>query len=65
MVKGGQYAPSTARLLARLQKFGEEADYSQAFIVDDEGAREELDAARSLVEQVRRDVSQIPARQDD
>jgi hypothetical protein len=36
-----------------------------ARIVDDEGAREELDAARSLVEQVRRDVSQIPARQDD
>jgi uncharacterized protein (UPF0332 family) len=33
--------------------------------LDDEGANEELDAARSLVEQVRRDVSQIPARQDD
>lgn len=57
MVKGGRYAPSTARLLARLQKFREEADYSQAFIVDDGGAREELEAARALVEHVRNDVS--------
>ena len=34
---------------ARLQKFREEADYAPAFVVDDDGAREDLEAARAFV----------------
>lgn len=56
LVKGGRYDASTSRLLARLQKFREEADYARAFVVDEAGAREELAAARELVERIRRDV---------
>ncbi len=52
-VKTGRYEPSVSRLLARLQKFREEADYAQAFVVDEAGAREELEAARRLVESAR------------
>lgn len=55
-VKTGRYAPTTSRLLARLQKFREEADYAQAFVIDEAGAREELEAARELVEQIRREL---------
>lgn len=50
LVKPGHQPPRAARLLARLQKFREQADYGEAFIVDAEGAREELDAARAFVE---------------
>lgn len=52
-VKSTRFEPMTSRLMARLQKFREEADYSRAFIVDVDGAREELEAARSFVESVR------------
>jgi hypothetical protein len=52
-VKTGRFAPSASRLVARLQKFREEADYAQAFVVDEDGAREELEAARAFVERVR------------
>ena len=38
---------------ARLQKFREEADYAPAFVVDDDGAREDLEAARAFVARVR------------
>jgi uncharacterized protein (UPF0332 family) len=49
LVKAGHQSPSAARLLARLQKFREQADYGESFIVDAEGAREELLAARAFV----------------
>ena len=52
-VRSGRFDAAVARLLARLQKYREEADYSRAFIVDAGGAREELEAARSFVESVR------------
>jgi hypothetical protein len=52
-VRSGRFDAATARLLARLQKYREEADYSRAFVVDAEGAMEELDAARVFVEAVR------------
>jgi len=52
VVKGGGFDPSASRLLARLQKFREEADYAEAFVVDEAGAREELEAARGFVERV-------------
>lgn len=55
-VKTGRYEAATSRLIARLQKFREEADDAQAFIVDEAGAREELEAAPALVEQIRGDL---------
>ncbi len=55
-VKSGRYDAETSRLLARLQKFREEADYAQAFVIDDRGAREEVGAARRLVDQIVRDL---------
>jgi uncharacterized protein (UPF0332 family) len=55
-VKPGLYDAATSRLMARLQKFREEADYAQAFVVEEAGAREELDAARALVLKIRADL---------
>ena len=52
-VKTTRFEPGASRLLARLQKYREEADYSRAFVVDGDGAREELEAARAFVETVR------------
>jgi uncharacterized protein (UPF0332 family) len=52
-VKTGTYPPATSRLVARLQKFREEADYAQSFTIDAAGAREELEAAETLVEAIR------------
>lgn len=57
LVKPGIYDPATSRVLARLQKFREEADYARAFVVDDAGAREEIAAARGLVERIRRELA--------
>jgi len=56
-VKTGAYDAATSRLLARLQKFREEADYARAFVVDEAGAREEIEAARGLVERIRRELA--------
>jgi uncharacterized protein (UPF0332 family) len=56
IVRTGLYDAATTRLLARLQKFRQEADYAQAFVVDDAGAREEIEAARGLVERIRREL---------
>ena len=52
-VRPGRFEPGTSRLMARLQKYREEADYSRAFVIDEAGAREEVEAARSFVEAVR------------
>lgn len=57
LVRSGRYDASTSRLLARLQKFRQEADYAQAFVVDEAGAREELEAARSLVDRIREELA--------
>ena len=59
-VKSARFEPGTSRLMARLQKYREEADYSRAFVIDADGAREELEAARAFVETVRPQVA--PAR---
>ena len=56
LVRTGLYDASTSRLLVRLQKLRLEADYAQAFLVDEAGAREELEAARGLVERIRREL---------
>jgi uncharacterized protein (UPF0332 family) len=52
-VKAGRFDPAASRLLARLQKFREEADYGESFPVDERGAREELEAAQGFVTRVR------------
>ena len=52
-VKSARFEPAVSRLMARLQKYREEADYSRAFVVDADGAREELEAARIFVKTVR------------
>lgn len=57
LVRTGRYGPATSRLLARLQKFREEADYSRAFVVDEEGARDELAAAEALVVEIRSELA--------
>jgi hypothetical protein len=59
-VKGGDYGPETSRLIARLQKFRQEADCAQAFVVDETGAREELDAATDLIERIRSELASKP-----
>jgi len=59
-VKSARFEPGTSLLMARLQKYRQKADYSQAFVVDVTGAREELEAARAFVERVRAQVA--PAR---
>ena len=61
-VKSARFEPGTSRLMARLQKYREEADYSRAFVVDVTGTREELEAARTFVEAVR---AQVAPAQDD
>lgn len=57
LVKPGVYDAATSRLLARLQKYREEADYAREFVVDETGAREELTAAQELVARIRRDLT--------
>ena len=55
-VRTGLYDSSTYVLLSRLQKLREEADYVRGFTIDEAHAREELEAARGLVERIRRDL---------
>ena len=52
-VRAGRYEASTSRLIARLQKYREDADYAPAFVVDQRGAQEDLDAGREFVARVR------------
>ncbi len=51
-VKPGPYEPDCSRVVARLQKYREEADYAQPFVVDEAGARQELEAASELVRRI-------------
>jgi hypothetical protein len=50
LVRPGHFEPVAARVLARLQKYREQADYGESFVVDLDGAREEEAAARQFVE---------------
>ncbi len=56
-VKTGRFEPAASRLVARLQKFREAADYAASFVVDNEGAREEIAAARDLVARIREQIN--------
>jgi uncharacterized protein (UPF0332 family) len=53
LVHPGHFEPRAARVLARLQKYREQADYGESFIVDREGAQEELLVAREFVDAAR------------
>ncbi len=57
-VKSGTYETATSRLLARLQKFREEADYGEAFVIDRDGAEHELQAAKAFVARTREHLAQ-------
>lgn len=52
-VKTGRSDPGDARLLARLSKLREEADYAREFFIDNAGAEEELGGAADFVARVR------------
>jgi uncharacterized protein len=54
LVRPQHFEPLAARVLARLQKYREQADYGESFVVDLDGAREEAAAARSFVESAER-----------
>ena len=56
-VKSGKYEASLSQMLARLQKYREEADYSAAFVIDEATVRDELAIARKFVERMRNDVA--------
>ena len=57
-VKSGRFESGISRLLARLRKYREEADYSRAFVIDSDGAREEIEAARAFVKTVRAQMAE-------
>jgi uncharacterized protein (UPF0332 family) len=52
-VKTGRLDAGDARLLARLQKYRVEADYSRDFVVTREALEEDLAACRGFVDRVR------------
>jgi uncharacterized protein (UPF0332 family) len=55
-VKTGRYDAASSRPISRLQKYRQEADYAQAFVVDEAATREELAAARDLVAKISTDL---------
>lgn len=54
LVHPGHLEPLAARVLARLQKYREQADYGESFVVDLQGVGEEAAAARQFVERAER-----------
>lgn len=50
LVRPQHFEPGAARVLARLQKYREQADYGESFIVDLKGAQEEATVSRQFVE---------------
>lgn len=63
-VNTGLYERSSSQLLTRLQKLREEADYVPGFELTEARAREELEAARGLVERIRGDLESERPRED-
>lgn len=60
-VKTGRFEAATSRLVTRLQKYREEADYSRSFVIDEPGVREEMDAAAGLIDRIRAEVERALA----
>lgn len=52
-VRTGKVSVEQGRVLARLQKYRGEADYGDAFVIDDDAAREDLEAARAFCHRLR------------
>lgn len=48
-IKQGTLERSMGRLMSRMQKFREEADYNRFFVFDREGTEEELKAAKGFI----------------
>ena len=63
LVRPGHFEPLAARVLARLQKYREQADYGESFVVDLEGVQEEAGAARQFVERAEQFAQQSILRQ--
>ena len=51
-IRSGLFEAATGRLLARLQKYREEADYGAGFPIDGDSAAEELEVVARLVADV-------------
>jgi uncharacterized protein len=56
-VKPGKYEASLSQMLARLQKYREDADYSTSFVVDVARVENELGLVREFVGRMQRDVA--------
>ena len=52
-VRAGALDPQVGKLLSRLQKFRQDADYTAEFVFTHEGSAEEIDAATSFVQAAR------------
>lgn len=48
-VKAGRATSSDSRVVMRLQRYREEADYAEGFLIDADGASEEIEAAERFV----------------
>ncbi|HUP25496.1 MAG TPA: hypothetical protein VNB06_21470 [Thermoanaerobaculia bacterium] len=55
-LRAARFEAATSRLVTRLQKYREEADYSRSFVIDEAGVREELEAAQALIERIRVEI---------
>lgn len=57
LVKSGRYEPASGRVLARLQRYRELADYSPDFVVDEPSAGEDVHAAAALLRRIEADLA--------
>lgn len=56
-VRAGTFTSADGALLARLQKYREEADYAEGFVPDERLARAELVAGSELIKKLRERVA--------
>lgn len=54
LVRTGRFDPEKARLLSRLMQFRLEADYTAEYVFTEQGASEEVGAARQFVAEARK-----------
>jgi uncharacterized protein len=53
-IRPGRFAPDIGRLLSRLKTYRLDADYTADYVFTEIGTQEEIDAARSFIEETRR-----------
>ncbi len=56
-VQAGKLPPSASRLIARLQKYREEADYGEVYVDDATGTAKDLADAQELISQIEAMIS--------